>query len=40
MGKDTHIHTHPEDRILEKESVLMILPSTSMERNVGDHGCR
>lgn len=31
--------SHPEDRILEKESVLMILPSTSMERREGAHGC-
>lgn len=30
--------SHPEDRILEKESVLMILPSTSMERKEGAHG--
>lgn len=31
---------HPEDRILEKESILMILPSTSMERKEGAHGCQ
>lgn len=30
---------HPDDRILEKESVRMILPSTSMDRKVGAHGC-
>lgn len=30
--------SHPEDRILEKESVLMILPSTSMERKEGAQG--
>lgn len=36
----THTPTaHPEDKILEKESVLMILPSVSMERKVGAHGC-
>lgn len=32
--------SHPEDRILEKESVLMILPSVSMERKEGAQGCR
>lgn len=32
--------SHPEDRILEKESVRMILPSTSMERKEGAHGCQ
>lgn len=38
--RDSDSDTHPEDRILEKESVLMILPSTSMERKVGAHGCQ
>ena len=32
--------SHPEDRILEKESILMILPSTSMERKEGAQGCQ
>lgn len=41
----THVHelkinsgSHPEDRILEKESILMTLLSTSMERKEGAHG--
>ncbi len=31
-------NTHPDDRILEKESVRRTRPSTSMDRNVGSHG--
>ncbi len=31
-------NTHPDDRILEKESVRRTRPSTSMDRNVGAHG--
>lgn len=37
---DMSVAAHPEERILEKESVLMILPSMSIERKVGAHGCR